>query len=306
MLQGRIVKGIAGFYYVDAAEGDDVTRSGVYVCKAKGIFRENGIKPIPGDYVCLEVIDEEKMEATIVEVLPRKNELIRPEVANVDQVLILFAIKKPNPNFLLLDRYLVMMQKNHLPVLLCFNKQDIASKEEEASLYARYKDSGCALHVISVHDQRGMDELRQALKNKTTVLAGPSGVGKSTLTNALMPHAKTQVGELSVKLGRGKNTTRHTMLYGENQTYLIDTPGFTALSLNEILPEMLHTYYPEFSPFIPQCRFRGCIHDAEPDCAVKQAVRDGRISRERYENYRMLLREITGTREVFIKKKKGV
>lgn len=310
--QGKIVKGIAGFYYVDTGSRKLPLHAGVYACKAKGLFREQGLKPLPGDNVLFEITDEKDMEGNITEVLPRKNALIRPEVANVDQALIVFAIKEPDPNYLLLDRFLVMMQQSELPVRICFNKQDIASKEEEARLRATYQACGCEVYVISALEETGTKELLPLLAGRTSVLAGPSGVGKSTLINYLTPSAQMEVGTLSKKIARGKNTTRHSELFrierdmpDDADAYIIDTPGFTALTLRDMEAEALHHYYPEFLPFEEDCRFAGCVHIFEPDCAVKQAVEDGRIAKKRYDTYRLLHDELAGTRPVYAKKKKN-
>ena len=312
-MQGKIVKGIAGFYYVDTGSRHEDLPAGVYACKAKGIFRETGIKPLPGDDVLFDITDEKDMEGNIIEVLPRKNALIRPEVVNVDQALIVFAIKQPDPNFLLLDRFLVMMQKNDLPVIVCFNKQDIAEEAEEERLLRTYRACGCRVQVISALETSGLEELLPLLAGKTSVLAGPSGVGKSTLINYLTPSAQMEVGDLSKKIARGKNTTRHSELFrieralpGETDAYIIDTPGFTSLYLKDIEAQNLHTFYPEFREEAASCRFAGCVHVGEPDCAVKEAVRLGRIEKKRYDNYRVLYDEIRGTRPVYEKRKKEV
>ncbi len=223
-MRGRIVKGIAGFYYVETMDAL------VYECKAKGIFRKAGIKPIVGDYVEIEVIDSENALGNITDVLPRTNSLYRPPVANVDQAVILFAIVKPNPNYNLLDKYLIMMRQMNLPVIICFNKQDIATKEEEKELHDAYEKCGYKVLFLSVKKQQGVDELKELLKGKTSTLAGPSGVGKSSLLNLLVPDAEMQTGELSKKIDRGKNTTRHSELFlvkelsdGDSQTFVIDS-----------------------------------------------------------------------------------
>jgi ribosome biogenesis GTPase len=301
-MQGRIIKGIAGFYYV---EGRDQR---VYECKAKGIFRKAGIKPIVGDDVEIEIIDEKAGLGNLVEILPRRNCLYRPPVANVDQAVILFAIVKPDPNYNLLDRFLIMMRQVDLPVIICFNKQDIATKEEAKELYDAYEKCGYKVLFISVKEERGLDELKALLKGKTSTLAGPSGVGKSSLLNKLVPDADMETSELSRKIDRGKNTTRHSELFlvkeltdDEEETFIIDTPGFTSLDLKGVTAENLMNYYPEFTEFEPQCRFGGCSHIAEPDCGIKTAVEEGEISGVRYNNYRIIYSDLKGMRPEYAK-----
>lgn len=286
-MTGKIIKGIAGFYYVH------VEGKGVYECRAKGIFRNVHMKPLVGDNVCIDILDEQAMEGNVTEILPRKNELIRPAVANIDQALIIFAIVKPDPNFNLLDRFLIRMERQNLPCIICFNKQDIASEAERESLKKAYETCGYQVLFISAVKQEGMENLKRLLAGKTTTVAGPSGVGKSTIINCLQPEAKMETGSISRKIERGKHTTRHSEIIalGE-ETYIMDTPGFTSLAISEILKEELAVYYPEFRQYEPHCRFRGCAHMSEPDCGVKEAVERGDISRTRYENYKMLYQEL--------------
>ncbi len=291
-MHGKIMKGIAGFYYVEA-EGT------VYECKAKGIFRKDKIKPIVGDNVEIEIIDEENKLGNITDILPRRNSLYRPPVANVDQAVILFAIVKPDPNYNLLDRFLIMMRQVNIPVIICFNKQDIATKEEEKELHDAYEKCGYRVLFVSVKEERGLDELKALLKGKTSTLAGPSGVGKSSLLNKLVPEAMMETSDLSKKIDRGKNTTRHSELFivkelstKEEETFIIDTPGFTSLDLRDMEAESLAGYYPEFKAFDPQCRVGGCAHIAEPDCGVKEALSNGELSRVRYDNYRVIYQDL--------------
>ena len=304
-MQGRIVKGIAGFYYVE------VKGPLVYECKAKGIFRKDGIKPIVGDNVEIEIIDEDQRQGNLVKILPRTNALYRPPVANVDQAVILFAIVKPNPNYNLLDKFLITMRQVDLPVIICFNKQDIATKAEQQELYDAYEKCGYTVLFISVKEERGLDELKALLKGKTSTLAGPSGVGKSSLLNKLVPDASMQTGELSKKIDRGKNTTRHSELFlvkeltdDEGETFVIDTPGFTSLELRDVNTDSLMNYYPEFVEYEPECRFGGCSHIAEPDCGVKNAVQEEKVSKVRYDNYKVIYSELKGTRPDYSKGKK--
>lgn len=285
-MQGKIIKGIAGFYYVD-------TDAGLIQCKAKGIFRKDGQKPLVGDEVEMELTDEVDLEGNIVRLLPRKSELIRPAAANIDQALLIFAITKPSPNYNLLDRFLITMARQKIPCILCFNKCDMASDKERQELLGHYGDCGCRILFVSALKQQGLEKVRECLLGKTTVVAGPSGVGKSTLVNALYPDAHMETGEISRKIERGKHTTRHAQLFplGEN-TYICDTPGFTSLSLGEMDKEELAGYYPEFAAYEQDCRFGGCSHIGETVCGVKQALSHGKISRIRYENYVLLYEEL--------------
>ncbi|MBP3824439.1 MAG: ribosome small subunit-dependent GTPase A [Butyrivibrio sp.] len=303
-MRGRILKGIAGFYYVETLDLK------VYECKAKGIFRKSGIKPIVGDNVEIEIIDEDNRQGNLTDILPRKNCLYRPPVANVDQAVILFAIVKPDPNYNLLDRFLIMMRQQNLPVIICFNKQDIATKEEQKELHDAYEKCGYKVLFVSVKEERGLDELKALLKGKTSTLAGPSGVGKSSLLNKLVPDADMQIGELSRKIDRGKNTTRHSELFyvkelseGGEDTFIIDTPGFTSLELRDVTADELMGYYPEFEQFEPSCRFGGCSHIAEPDCGVKAALEAGELSNVRYDNYRIIYKDLKNARPDYSKKK---
>ena len=303
-MRGRILKGIAGFYYVETIDLK------VYECKAKGIFRKSGIKPIVGDNVEIEIIDEDNRQGNLTDILPRKNCLYRPPVANVDQAVILFAIVKPDPNYNLLDRFLIMMRQQNLPVIICFNKQDIATKEEQKELHDAYEKCGYKVLFVSVKEERGLDELKALLKGKTSTLAGPSGVGKSSLLNKLVPDADMQIGELSRKIDRGKNTTRHSELFyvkelseGGEDTFIIDTPGFTSLELRDVTADELMGYYPEFEQFEPSCRFGGCSHIAEPDCGVKAALEEGELSNVRYDNYRIIYKDLKNARPDYSKKK---
>lgn len=286
-MRGKIIKGIAGFYYV-YVEG-----RGTYECKAKGIFRKDHKKPLVGDDVEADVLDEEAMLGNIREILPRKSALIRPAVANVDQALIIFAIVKPNPNFNLLDRFLIRMERQNLPTIICFNKQDIATLEEKEALRKAYETCGYQVLFISALEQEGLEQVKELLTGKTTTVAGPSGVGKSSLINQLAPKAQMETGDISRKIERGKHTTRHSEIIalGEN-TYIVDTPGFTSLDISEITKEELGTYYPEFVQYEPYCKFSGCAHISEPSCGVKDAVAEGKISQVRYENYMVLYQEL--------------
>ena len=284
---GKIMKGIAGFYYVGVAE------SGVYECKAKGIFRKDKIKPLVGDDVEIEVLNEEEKLGDIVKILPRRSELIRPAVANIDQALVIFAAREPKPNLSLLDRFLVIMEKQDVPVIICFNKQDLCDEEEVGRLKEIYEACGYPVVLASAKQGEGIEEIKSLLRGKTTTVAGPSGVGKSSLTNLLQNEVQMETGEISKKLGRGRHTTRHSQIIQiEEDTWLYDTPGFTSFYVEEIEKEELRFYFREFFKYEGTCRFQGCTHTHEPGCMVKNALEEGKISKERYENYLELYGEL--------------
>ena len=286
-MQGKIIKGIAGFYYVNVVE------SGVYECKAKGVFRKEKIKPLVGDNVRIEILDEENKTGNIVEIFPRKNELIRPAVANIDQALVVFAVTKPTPHFNLLDRFLVMMERKEIPVVLCFNKKDIATSPEIAELEAIYDKCGYPIVFTSALEQENIEEIRRLLLKKTTAIAGPSGVGKSSLINLLQNQVQMETGTISRKIERGKHTTRHSELIAvDADSYIMDTPGFSSLYVNDFEKEELKYYFREFASYEGQCRFQGCDHVHEPGCAVKEALEEEKIHPVRYKNYLEMYTEL--------------
>lgn len=291
-MRGKILKGIAGFYYVH------VEGKGLYECKAKGIFRNKQIKPLVGDDVTLEVISEQDMTGNIVSILDRDNELIRPAVANVSQALVIFAVKDPVPNHNMLTRFLIMMEKQDIDTIICFNKCDIASEDEIELLKKEYANCGHKVLFISNKRGDGLEELRTLLDGKTTVLAGPSGVGKSTFLNSLMDENKMETGSISEKIKRGKHTTRHSEIFNvwEN-TYVFDTPGFTSLYVTDMELANLKYFFEEFTPYENTCRFNGCVHISEPDCKVKEALDKGDISRLRYDIYKEIYDEIKSNKK---------
>lgn len=286
-MQGKIIKGIAGFYYVHTPEGK------IYECKAKGVFRKDRKKPLVGDDVVLDVLDEELLTGNISDILPRKNELIRPQVANVDQALVIFSFTRPVPNCNLLDRFLIMMQKQKIPCVICFNKLDIATTGEQEELLLTYRKCGYPVLTVSTYTREGIGKLFKALDGKTTTVAGPSGVGKSSIINLLQPDVSMETGAISEKIERGKHTTRHSQLIAlSGDTYIMDTPGFSSLMIPLDEKEELAQYYPEFAEYEPECRFSGCSHIYEPDCGVKKALEEGKISPVRYQNYVLLYEEL--------------
>ena len=286
-MRGKIIKGLAGFYYIYAEDGQ------VYECKAKGIFRKDNQKPLVGDNVEISILDENEKEGSVTAILPRKNSLIRPAVANVDQAFVIFAMENPKPNYMLLDRFLIMMEQQGIPAVVCFNKKDLGTEEELDFLYRTYTQCGYRVILSSALKGEGISEIHEILRGKTTVVAGPSGVGKSSLTNSLQREIQMETGEISKKLKRGKHTTRHSQVIpvGED-TFLVDTPGFSSLYLTDMEEQELKNYFPEFREYEEECRFQGCRHIHEPGCAVKEALEADKISRLRYEDYLALHQEL--------------
>lgn len=278
--QGILLKGIGGFYYVD-------TDKGVYECRARGLFRKQNIKPLVGDKVTISSIDENSRTALLYEILNRKNELIRPSVANVSQLIAVISTENPKPNLYLLDKVIASCELAEIEVVVCINKTDLA----DAKVYADiYRNAGFKTIEISAINNSGIDDLKNMLKDKISVFAGNSGVGKSSIINLMLGENFFETGEVSQKVERGRHTTRHTELkvlpFGG---YIIDTPGFGSLELekfNEISSERM---FREFREFKQLCRFKDCIHDCEEGCAVIKAVEEGKIEKSRYESYKLML-----------------
>ena len=290
MLEGRILKGIGGFYYVHTDEG-------VYQCRAKGLFRKKSMKPLAGDMCHIELTNTEDVEGNVVDIMDRKNELIRPPVANIDQALIVFAFHSPEPAWGLLDRFLIMMERNGISSVICINKDDLASGDESDAIRGIYESAGYKVLVTSVREERGLDQVREVLKGKVTSLAGPSGVGKSSLINALTGQDLMETGDLSLKLGRGKQTTRHTELISlDNDTFIFDSPGFSAMDLPDMESHELAGLFPEMREYIGTCYYSDCTHIHEPECGVKEAVGNGRIAKVRYDSYTDIYKEIEDRR----------
>lgn len=290
-MTGKIIKGIAGFYYVHDGH------SKIYECKAKGVFRNKKIKPLVGDDVEFTVLDQEICEGNIISILPRKNVLIRPAVSNIDQAVVIFSVTHPEPNLNLLDRFLVMMEVQQIPVILCFNKIDLIPRDFMEQYRTVYEHAGYHVCFTSAHEQLGIEQLKTMVKGKTTVLAGPSGVGKSSITNLIFPGARMEIGNISKKIQRGKHTTRHSELFfiGDS-TFMMDTPGFSSMYIENMEANQLKDYFPEFESYEENCKFLGCVHIGETICGVKEALADGKLSRSRYDNYTMLYQELKDKR----------
>lgn len=287
MINGKIIKGIGGFYYVD-------TEKGLYECRARGIFRKNKITPLVGDRVSISVVDEENKKGVVEEIEKRDTELVRPPIANVDKALIVFAIKNPAPNLSLLDRFIVLAEKENLEIVIVFTKVDLdADGELLEELKSIYEVSGYKVIPVSNKLKLNIDKIKEELKENTVVFAGPSGVGKSSLLNEVDKNFELKTGEVSDKIKRGKHTTRHAeLLKLECGGTVADTPGFSSLTLDDIDESELKEYFIEFDKY-DDCRFGSrCIHENEPSCAVKEAVENGEISKKRYESYIQLLNEI--------------
>ena len=292
-MQGKIMKGVGGFYYIHPHH----TVNTIYECKAKGAFRNQKIKPAVGDDVEIEIISEADCTGNIVRILPRKNLLVRPVVANVDQAVILFALADPKPNYNLLDRFLITMEQQNVETMICFNKSDLVPDADAEAIASIYRNAGYPVFVTVANQEAGIEMFRKAIHGKTSVFAGPSGVGKSSMLNALHPQAQVQTGEISEKIRRGKHTTRHSeLIYIEEDTYIMDTPGFSSLVIDDIEPEDLKEYIREFERYNGCCKFNGCVHIHEPECLVKEALQEEKISQLRYDNYKQLYEELKNKR----------
>ncbi|RKD34368.1 ribosome small subunit-dependent GTPase A [Thermohalobacter berrensis] len=289
MEEGIIIKGIGGFYYVKV---DDK----IYECRARGVFRKKKITPLVGDKVKIR-INEEDNSGYIEEIQKRKTELIRPPVANVNHAVIVFAVKKPDPNLWLLDRFLLLAESQDLDITICFNKIDLVDEKDTQEFINIYKKAGYRILTTSCKTGKGIDRLREILKDKITVFAGPSGVGKSTLLNNVQPNLQLKTGEVSQKTKRGRHTTRCAELLELNiGGWVVDTPGFSSLKIDYIEDDELGLYFREINDYSVDCKFTGCRHYKEPGCAVKEAVENEAISKLRYENYLKFLDELKKNR----------
>ncbi|MCH1963371.1 ribosome small subunit-dependent GTPase A [Clostridium perfringens] len=285
-MEGIIIKGIGGFYYIKTDEG-------IIECKARGKFRYNSLKPMVGDRVTIKV---ENGKGVIEDIHERSSELIRPTVANVTQAFVVFAIKNPDINLDLLNRFLTLCEYNDIHAVVCLNKEDLCTEEEKENLKVLINDIGYEVLFINAKEGKGFDALKERLEHNITVLCGPSGAGKSTLLNSFIDREHMETGSVSEKIGRGKHTTRHSELIDIDNGYLVDTPGFTTLDVTFIGRDSLKYCFPEFNDYNNLCKFNGCNHYKEPKCAVKEAVEEGKINKLRYNFYIKTLEEIINRR----------
>lgn len=288
MLKGVITKGIGGFYYVD-------TDHGVFECRARGKFRIKNITPLVGDMAEIEA-DPVTSQGYILNICERKNQLVRPTIANLDQVVIVFAAKKPDINMTLLQKFLVYAEYKRLKTVVCINKVDLDEEQNYLDVVAMVKSIPYDVITTSTKKDIGIEKLKEILKDKVTVFAGPSGAGKSSLLNLVQPGLLLKTGDLSKKIDRGTHTTRHAELIKLGFGGMVaDTPGFTSFEISEIEADKLQLYFPEFDDY-RQCRFPGCMHQSEPQCGVKAALEEGKINEIRYNHYLMILNELKSNR----------
>ena len=286
MIEGRIIKGIGGFYYIE-------TEKGLYECRARGIFRKNKITPLVGDFVKISVVDEDNKKGVVEEIQERKTELVRPPIANVNKALIVFAVKNPTPHLSLLDRFIVLAERENLEIVIILTKIDLDDDNTFEKIKNIYEPCGYKVIGVSNLENKNIDKVKEELKDNTVVFAGPSGVGKSSLLNQIDSNFQLKTGDVSDKIKRGKHTTRHAELFELKFGGMVaDTPGFSSLTLDDIEDIDLKDYFIEFEDY-DDCKFGSrCIHQNEPNCAVKEAVEKGEIPKERYESYIQLLNKI--------------
>lgn len=283
LINGRIVKGIGGFYYVDC--GDKV-----YECRARGRFRKDGITPLVGDFVTCR-IDTPSGTGMLHDIIKRNNQLIRPSVANVTQIAVVFSAVNPKPNLRVVDKLITSAVYADIKPIICINKSDLTDTSEYTDIYER---SGFETIVVSAKENLNIDAIKQRLRGQTTVFAGISGVGKSSLLNRILENANLETGEVSSKVERGKHTTRHSelMRLDTNDGYIIDTPGFSSFSVSDIDEKELYKLFPDFALYVDKCQFMDCRHTVEQGCAVLEAVERGEISKSRHDSYLEQYKEI--------------
>jgi len=286
MPEGKIIKALSGFYYV--LDGKQIIQ-----CRGRGVFRHNKVNPLVGDYIVYQA--ENSTDGYLLEVKERTNELVRPPIANVDQAILVFSAVEPEFSTTLLDRFLVAIENKEIEPIICISKMDLISEKQQEKLnqyMADYRKIGYEVVATSSITSAGLEVLMPYLEGKTSVFAGQSGVGKSSLLNAINPELDIETNQISAHLGRGKHTTRHVELLPIGSGLVADTPGFSSLEFLDIELERLAYCFPEIYTYGEQCKFRGCLHDKEPKCAVKQAVDSGDIPKYRYKHYEQIFEEI--------------
>ncbi len=286
MPQGKIIKALSGFYYVQADKD-------IYQCRGRGVFRKRGLTPLVGDVVDFDISGN--MEGYIQSIEPRKNELIRPPVANIEQAVIVVSLKEPDFSAMLLDKFLVVMEAKSIEPLIFISKEDLANEKEIENILPIidvYREIGYHVEIFSSMKMEELNSIEKHLEGKVSVFAGQSGVGKSSLVNALIPGLELKTMEISESLGRGKHTTRHVELIPYRNGLIADTPGFSSLDFAEIALDQLPECFPEFVRLSDKCKFRGCNHINEPKCAVKEAVENNEIYKERYQHYLQFFEDI--------------
>ncbi|MFV0520584.1 MAG: ribosome small subunit-dependent GTPase A [Lachnospirales bacterium] len=276
-IKGQVIKGVGGLYTVS-------TKEGLYNGNPRGLFRKDNIKILVGDKVDISILNEETKECVIEELFERETELIRPKIANVEQVVIVFALKEPKLNYDLLDKFIILAEEVKVDIIICINKIDLATKEEIIAFKEIYSDLYPIIEVSTIN-MTGLDDLKACLSNKTTVFAGPSGVGKSSIVNKIFQRDIMETGVVSKKIGRGKHTTRHSEFLEYEGGFIVDTPGFTSLEVNHLEKDNIKNYYKEFLKFQGQCKFQDCRHINEPECKVKLELGKG-INEKRYNSYK--------------------
>lgn len=283
-MKGLIVKGIGGFYYVEDDEGIRIR------CRARGVFKNEGIVPCVGDEVEFSMVDDE--EGLVEKIYPRKNSFIRPPISNVDLIAVVVSASKPKFNPFITDRFLVMAEKSNADIVICVNKCDIAQEKSIEKIAKTYKKIYTVIS-ISGNTGLGIDELREVTMGKKTAFAGPSGVGKSTIINALQPGFCLETGEISGKTKRGRHTTRHVEIFRTDYGAMVyDTPGFTSFDVLEAEETELQQYYPDIMEYAGNCKYDNCIHIKEPECGVLKALSEGKIEKSRYDSYSSQIEEI--------------
>lgn len=285
--KGRIVKALAGFYYIDDGKQ-------IHQCRARGKFRKQDIKPVVGDFV--EFQKGNHGDGYLMKILERKNALKRPPIANIDQALLVFSRKEPDFSSILLDKFLLLIEHYDITPVIIISKMDIEGDDDIRQYITDYRNAGYTVIETSAKENQGIEQIKTLFMDKVTVITGQSGVGKSSLLNALNIDLHLETNEISQALGRGKHTTRHVELIAMYGGYVADTPGFSSLEL-EMEPVEAAVAYHDFARLSCECKFKGCLHDSEPHCAVKQAVDDKIISKERYEHYLTMLNEIKKRKE---------